>query len=100
MLSDADVTLYDTNNTILAKQISNPDGAFHFKLDRRDLYKLKGTRNGYYPDTANLRYKEPASYKSEKVALYLDPLFEIGKTYNWRTFFTILTKTTSDRMLH
>ena len=80
ILPEADVVLYDANRTILAKQISNPDGTFLFRVEKRDLYRLKGSKNSYYPDTTSIRITA-ASGSSEKVALYLDPLFEKGKTF-------------------
>lgn len=80
ILPEADVVLYDANRTILAKQKSSPDGAFLFSIEKRDLYRLKGTKNSYYPDTTSIRITA-ASGSSEKVALYLDPLFEKGKTF-------------------
>jgi len=80
-LPDANVTLSDSSLTILAKQMSKPDGSFLFTINKIDFYKLKGTKDRYYPDTANIRGQDTLSDTIRTVALYLDPLFEKGKTF-------------------
>jgi len=80
-LADADVVLYSTKNTIVAKQKSGPDGAFSFKLPYTNLSNLKGSKDGFYPDTASLIKNTFSSDRKRTIALYLDPLFEKGKTF-------------------
>jgi len=80
-LSDANVTLSDSSLTILAKQMSKPDGSFSFTMNKIDFYKLKGTKDRYYPDTAIISGQNALSDTTRIVALYLDPLFEKGKTF-------------------
>ncbi len=81
ILPNTSVTLYDDNNNIAARQQSRPDGSFLFQLEKAGLYRLQGTKFSYYPDTASVGVKESNNPDSVRVALYLDPLFEKGKTF-------------------
>jgi len=80
-LPEASVVLYNANNTILAKQKSNPDGSFLFKLQVSSLSNLKASKDGYYPDTTKVNRNDLPNSKLQKLALYLDPLFEKGKFF-------------------
>jgi len=80
VLPDAVVTLYDSNNNIVAKQNSNLDGYFSFEIDKPNDYLVKGTKIAYYPDTTSILIPEPLPASVRKLALYLDPL-EKGKTF-------------------
>jgi outer membrane protein OmpA-like peptidoglycan-associated protein/tetratricopeptide (TPR) repeat protein len=79
-LSGANVFIYNSSNTIVAKQISDAGGAFLFQLHAAGLSKLKATKDSYYPDTMRLSNGVLLNDRSRKLALYLDPL-EKGKTY-------------------
>jgi len=74
------VTLYDMNQSMVARQESGPDGTFMFQLGKPGNYRLKGTKAGYYPDTARLEPQDFTNGKSQNISLYLDSL-EKGKTF-------------------
>jgi len=80
-LPEANVVLYNANNTILAKHKSNPDGSFLLKLPISSPSNLKVSKDGYYPDTTKVNRNDLPNSKPQKLALYLDPLFEKGKTF-------------------
>lgn len=80
-LADADVVIYSSKNTIVAKQKSGPDGSFSFKLPFTNLSNLKASKDGFYPDTAAVSKNAFSNDRKLNVALYLDPLFEKGKTF-------------------
>lgn len=80
VLPDAEVSLYSTNKNLIARRKSGENGAFIFKLDKKDFFDLKGTKVGFYPDTASTWSSELYALDRRKVALYLDPL-EVGKTF-------------------
>ncbi|MDD4923048.1 MAG: tetratricopeptide repeat protein, partial [Bacteroidales bacterium] len=79
-LSNANVTLYDSDNTILAKKMSKPDGTFIFLVNKMDICRLKGTKEIYYPDTLTIDSRNYLSGLA-RVVLRLDPLFEKGKIF-------------------
>jgi len=87
ILPDASVTIYDSNNTILARQESKPDGSFSFQLSKPDSYRLQGTKNSFYPDTLGINVKDLIANETLKVSLYLDPLLEKGKTFRLNPIF-------------
>jgi len=80
-LADADVVLYSSRNTIVAKQKTGPDGSFSFKLPNTNLFNLKVLKNGFYPDTASVARNAFSNDRKLNLSLYLDPLFEKGKTF-------------------
>jgi len=80
-LADADIILYSTMNTIVAKQKCGPDGSFNFMLPFTNLSNLKGSKDGFYPDTASVFKNNFSVDRKLTIALYLDPLFEKGKTF-------------------
>ncbi|MDD2612478.1 MAG: OmpA family protein [Bacteroidales bacterium] len=87
ILPEAIVTLYDSINTIVARQVSKPNGAFLFQLKMPGLYRLQGTKNSYYPDTTSINFEDNAVNSTLNVSLYLDPLLEKGKTFRLNPIF-------------
>lgn len=86
-LPGANITLYDPNNTIAVRQDSKPDGSFEFQLSKPDVYLLHGSKQSYYPDTLSIGLKKLSANDTVRVALYMDPLLEKGKTFRLKPIF-------------
>jgi outer membrane protein OmpA-like peptidoglycan-associated protein/tetratricopeptide (TPR) repeat protein len=87
MLSAANVTLFDRIKNIVAKQDSRSDGGFAFNLSQPVEYSTYGSKAGFYPDTFRIDKKEWETKDTINVKLYLDPLFEKGKTFRLRPIY-------------
>jgi outer membrane protein OmpA-like peptidoglycan-associated protein/tetratricopeptide (TPR) repeat protein len=80
VLPQSAVTLYVGNRTVLAKQDSKVDGSFFFELDEASDYNVIATKAGFYADSASVTTRGLKKSDTLKVALYLTPLLEKGKT--------------------
>jgi outer membrane protein OmpA-like peptidoglycan-associated protein len=78
-IADAAVTLSSVG-TILAKQMSNSDGAALFQTDDPTEYNVQAAKESYYADSLNVKIVDSDVNDTLKVTLYLDQLFEKGKT--------------------
>jgi outer membrane protein OmpA-like peptidoglycan-associated protein len=86
-LPEANVIIYDHLRNIVAKQDSKLDGGFCFQLNQPSDYSLHGAKVGYYPDTSQIVAEDWKAKDTIYVALYLDPLFEKGKTFRLRPIY-------------
>ncbi|MDD2799675.1 MAG: OmpA family protein [Bacteroidales bacterium] len=79
IIPNASVTL-SAGEDIIAKQNSRADGTVLFQVDESMVYNVLGVKESYYADSANVAVKESDISDTLRVALYLDQLFEKGKT--------------------
>lgn len=80
VLPQSAVTLYVGGRTVVAKQDSEGDGSFFFELDQASDYSVIATKVGFYADSASVTTRGLTKSDTLKVALYLTPLLEKGKT--------------------
>jgi len=75
----AAVTMF-ASNSVVARQETAADGAFVFQADEQTPYNIQGVKFSYYSDSVNVVIRPSEVDDTAKVALYLEPLFEKGKT--------------------
>jgi len=80
-LGDASVTLYDGNREIVAKRSSDDAGVFEFALDRGKSYTVLAQKEKYHADSVNVNTMGITKSDTLAVALRLEPLFEVGKSF-------------------
>lgn len=80
-LAATSVTLYDGNREIVAKRSSDSEGIFEFTLDRDKSYTVLGQKQKYHADSARVSTVGITKSDTLDVALLLEPLFEVGKTF-------------------
>lgn len=80
-LPAASITLYDGNHEIVAKKNSGGDGTFEFVLDRNRTYTVLGQKEKYHGDSASVSTAGIDRSSTLEVALLLEPVFEVGKTF-------------------
>ncbi|MFZ4456785.1 MAG: OmpA family protein [Bacteroidales bacterium] len=78
-IPDAAVTLTSAG-TILAKQSSKVDGTVLFQVDDPTDYNVQAAKESFYADSLNVKIADSEVNDTLKVTLYLDQLFEKGKT--------------------
>ena len=78
-IADASVTLSNDGNTV-AKQNSKLDGTVLFQVDDPSIYNVEATKDTYYGDSVNVKVRASEISDTARVTLYLDQLFEKGKT--------------------
>lgn len=81
ILPETTVTLFSAGRKVSGKQSSKDDGTFFFELDENSDYKVLGQKTSYYSDSATMSTKGITKSDTLFAALYLEPLFEIGKTF-------------------
>jgi len=81
------VTLYDGQREIVAKKSSNDIGAFEFVLDRNRTYTVLGQKAGYHADSAKVSTMGITQSDTLEVALLLEPMFEVGKTFELENIY-------------
>lgn len=81
------VTLYDGQREIVAKKSSNDIGAFEFVLDRNRTYTVLGQKAGYHADSAKVNTIGITQSDTLEVALLLEPMFEVGKTFELENIY-------------
>jgi len=86
-LPDAKVTLYDGERAIVAKQASDGAGSFVFTLDRDRVYSVLGQKEKYHADSATVSTRGITSSDTLEVALLLEPVFEVGKTFELENIY-------------
>jgi outer membrane protein OmpA-like peptidoglycan-associated protein/tetratricopeptide (TPR) repeat protein len=78
-IPEASVTLMN-GIAIVAKQDTKVDGTVLFQLDEPTTYNIQAAKDSYYADSANVTIRESEITDTTRVSLYLDQLFEKGKT--------------------
>jgi len=86
-LSDANVTLYNTAKTIIARQDSKTDGSFRSQIVTPLELFVRGDKTGFYPDTTSVPISSWEISDTVSIALYLDPLLEKGKTFRLKPIY-------------
>lgn len=74
------VTLFSGERQLVSKQSTRTDGVFIFELQPGMEYSILGQKSGFYSDSARVSTVGLVKSDTLLAALYLDPLFEIGKT--------------------
>jgi len=86
-LADAAVTLYDGERQIVAKKTSDGSGTFAFVLNRDKAYTVLGQKEKYHADSAKVSTRGITSSDTLKVALLLEPVFEVGRTFELENIY-------------
>ncbi|WP_188508670.1 OmpA family protein, partial [Parapedobacter pyrenivorans] len=86
-LAGASVTLYDGNREIVARKSSDGEGAFEFVLDRDRSYTVLGQKEKYHADSAKVNTLGITKSDTLEVALLLEPVFEVGKTFELENIY-------------
>ncbi|MFC3196207.1 OmpA family protein [Parapedobacter deserti] len=81
------VTLYDGVRTIVAKKNSSDAGTFEFVLDRDRDYTVLGQKEGYHADSAKVSTRGITQSDTLEVALLLEPIFTVGKTFELENIY-------------
>lgn len=83
----ATVTLFDGEREIVARKSSGGSGTFEFLLDRNRAYTVLGQREGYHADSAKASTMGMTTSDTLEVALLLEPMFEVGKTFELENIY-------------
>ncbi|MEC3878688.1 OmpA family protein [Parapedobacter sp. 10938] len=86
-LAEATVTLYDGDREIIAKRNSDGKGTFEFILDKGMSYTVLGQKAGYHADSAKVNTLGITTSDTLEVALLLEPVFEVGKTFELENIY-------------
>ncbi|GGG74344.1 cell envelope biogenesis protein OmpA [Parapedobacter pyrenivorans] len=84
---EAAVTLFDGKREIIAKKSSGTPGDFEFVLDRNQAYTVLGQKEGYHADSAKVSTRGITRSDTLEVALLLEPMFEVGKTFELENIY-------------
>src|SRR5690606_25568862 len=86
-LAGTGVTLYDGNREIVAKRSSDGSGTFEFVLDPDKSYTVLGQKEKYHADSARVSTVGIKQSDTLEVALLLEPVFEVGKTFELENIY-------------
>src|SRR5690606_29950880 len=86
-LADVSVTLYDGTREIVAKKRTDESGTFEFVLDRDKSYTVLGQKEKYHADSAKINTLGITESDTLEVALLLEPVFEVGKTFELENIY-------------
>jgi len=86
-LADVSVTLYDGTREIVAKKRTDESGTFEFVLDRGKSYTVLGQKEKYHADSAKVSTLGITESDTLEVALLLEPVFEVGKTFELENIY-------------
>lgn len=86
-LADVSVTLYDGKREIVAKKRTDGSGAFEFVLDRDRQYTVLGQKEKYHGDSARVSTVGIMESDTLEVALLLEPIFKVGKTFELENIY-------------
>ncbi|MFD2557304.1 OmpA family protein [Sphingobacterium tabacisoli] len=81
LLTETNVTLYGDKREMLAKTLSNGKAEFTFDADKNSRYKILGERSGFHADSVSLLTAVPTKDTVYQVALYLEPIMEVGHKF-------------------
>src|SRR5690606_15593857 len=76
-----EVILYSGRREIKARSVSDQEGRFFFALDRDVAYNVTGQKAWYHADSAKVSTLGITKSDTISVSLYLEPVFEVGKTF-------------------
>lgn len=80
-LAQATLTLYDGEREIVARRLSDEEGTFEFVLQANRDYKVVGQKERYHADSAAVSTQGITISDTLEVALLLEPIYEVGKTF-------------------
>ncbi|MGK6352365.1 OmpA family protein [Parapedobacter sp. DT-150] len=86
-LADVSVTLYDGERQIAAKKRTDGSGTFEFVLDRDKQYAVLGQKEKYHADSAKVSTQSITVSDTLEVALLLEPIFEVGRTFELENIY-------------
>ncbi|ERJ60190.1 OmpA family protein [Sphingobacterium paucimobilis] len=81
LLAETNVTLFGDKRNMLAKSQSDGKAEFAFDVDKNTAYQILGERSGYYADSVMVFTKVPTRDTVYQVALYLEPIMEVGHKF-------------------
>lgn len=80
-LPEVIVSLKGTDQNLIAKKLSDGSGAYVFEVEPNKEYKLLGQKVKYYSDSLTFNTKGLSKLDTVRVALHLEPLFQVGKKF-------------------
>lgn len=80
-LPEVIVSLKGTDQKLIAKKSGDVCGSFVFKIAPNREYKLLGQKAKYYSDSLVFNTKGLVKLDTVRVALHLEPLFQVGKKF-------------------
>ncbi|MFC7526906.1 OmpA family protein [Parapedobacter sp. GCM10030251] len=86
-LADVSVTLYDGKREIVARKRTDGSGTFEFVLDRDRQYTVLGQKEKYHGDSARVSTAGITMSDTLEVALLLEPIFEVGRTFELENIY-------------
>lgn len=86
-LADVSVTLYDGSREIVARKRTDGSGTFEFVLDRDRQYMVLGQKEKYHGDSAGVSTMGITMSDTLEVALLLEPIFEVGRTFELENIY-------------
>src|SRR5690606_21676666 len=86
-LAGTGVTLYDGTREIVSKKRADNSGMFEFVLDRDKSYTVLGQKEKYHADSAKVSTVGITDSDTLEVALLLEPVFEVGKTFELENIY-------------
>lgn len=87
LLGESNVTLFSERRQILGRTKSDANAEFGFDGSRSMGYKILGERSGFHADSAQLQTGVPSRDTVYKVALYLEPIMEVGHKFVLENIF-------------
>lgn len=81
-LNNAVVTLQNLTTGIKTTKYSKADNGFFFELDKGTEYSITASLENFNSDTQKISTKNIRNSDTLEIALYLEPVFAVGKTYS------------------
>lgn len=81
LLSSSEVTLFEDNNTLVAKRMSGTAGEFHFEIEANRPYRVYGEKQGYFPDSLAIARIPASRDTTVRITLNLQPVFTVGEKF-------------------
>ncbi|MFC7526999.1 OmpA family protein, partial [Parapedobacter sp. GCM10030251] len=86
-LADVSVTLYDGSREIVARKRTDGSGTFEFVLEGDRQYTVLGQKEKYHGDSARVSTAGITKSDTLEVALLLEPIFEVGRTFELENIY-------------
>ena len=80
-LPGSTVTLFDLNNQIVSKGLTDNKAEIRFEIEGNKGYRLFGEKKGYYPDSLLVSGVKVTKDTTIRVALNLQPVFKVGDKF-------------------
>ncbi|WP_270090025.1 OmpA family protein [Sphingobacterium sp. SYP-B4668] len=92
ILSDVQVTLFDSSGKIVSNKLTATDGQFAFELEPKMAYRLMGEKVKFHGDSINISALNPSKDTVIRVELALQPIFETGTVFVLENIYYDLDK--------